>query len=30
MPLDIRKLVVHLEETRAEGGRGDAGGPCAR
>ena len=26
MPLDIRKLVVHLEEVRAEGGRGDAGG----
>jgi hypothetical protein len=23
MPLDIRKLVVHLEEGRAEGGRGD-------
>ena len=30
MPLDIRKLVVHLEETRAEGGRGDAGGPLRK
>jgi Amino acid synthesis len=30
MPLDIRKLVVHLEEVRAEGGRGDAGGPLRK
>ena len=30
MPLDIRKLVVHLDETRAEGGRGDAGGPLRK
>ncbi|HET8787133.1 MAG TPA: amino acid synthesis family protein [Actinomycetes bacterium] len=30
MPLDIRKLVVHLEEVRAEGGRGDTGGPLRK
>jgi Amino acid synthesis len=30
MPLDIRKLVVHLEEIRAEGGRDDAGGPLRK
>src|SRR4029450_7074902 len=30
MPLDIRKLVVHLEEARAEGGRGDDGGPLRK
>jgi hypothetical protein len=30
MPLDIRKLVVHLEEVRAEGGRDDAGGPLRK
>jgi hypothetical protein len=30
MRLDIRKLVVHLEEVRAEGGRGDAGGPLRK
>jgi hypothetical protein len=30
MPMDIRKLVVHLEEVRAEGGRGDAAGPLRK
>lgn len=30
MPLDIRKLVVHLEEVRAEGGRGDDAGPLRK
>jgi hypothetical protein len=30
MPPDIRNLAVHLEETRAEGGRGDAGGPLRK
>jgi hypothetical protein len=30
MPPDIRKLVVHLEEVRAEGGRGDTGGPLRK
>jgi hypothetical protein len=30
MPMDIRKLVVHLEEVRAEGGRGDTAGPLRK
>jgi Amino acid synthesis len=30
MSPDIRKLLVHLEETRREGGRGDEGGPLRK
>ena len=30
MPMDIHKLVVYLEEVRAEGGRGDGAGPLRK
>jgi Amino acid synthesis len=30
MRLDVRKLVVHVEDVRSEGGRGDEGGPLRK